>query len=242
MTVCALGELVYSGYIRKFASGINLDIYGFSGSAIMNAQPLILRRVLRASEFETDIRDKVIRYYHIRRPIKVELEPPSDNVDYNYLYKTMTISDDLAKSKLMRNGLELFRYEFSRARCKEHFYALVSASASINGRKEVDEADLWLVNELCKCFYLETELFSKRDLEGERQLDVNILVLLSVIATYKSYPFIDAMADFQIKQSRLYEILKDNERYVGIIKNRDKKYIVPTKAGKDLLKMIGEWY
>jgi hypothetical protein len=142
----------------------------------------------------------------------------------------------------MEDGLDLFRYEFSIARSKEHYYALIKASANINNRKEVDEADLWLVNELCKCFYLETELFSKRDLEGERQLDVNILVLLSVLATYKKYSFIDAMADFQIKQSRLYEIIKDNERYVGIIKNRDKKYIVPTKAGRDLLKMIGEWY
>jgi energy-coupling factor transporter ATP-binding protein EcfA2 len=241
MTVCALGELVYSGYIRKFVSGLNLDIYGFSGSAIMNAQPLILRRILRSSEFETDIRDKVIRYYHIRRPIKIELKPPSDNIEYNYLYNSVIIPDDLTNSKLMEYGLDLFRYEFSIARAKEHYYALIKASANINNRKEVDEADLWLVNELCKCFYLETELFSKRDLEGEIQLDVNILVLLSVLATYKKYSFIDAMADFQIKQSRLYEIIKDNERYVGIIKNRDKKYIVPTKAGRDLLKMVGEW-
>jgi len=241
MTVCSMGELVYSGFVRKYTGTLQLEIEGFRGSVIMNAQPLILKRILRASEFETDIRDKVIRFYHIRRPISVKLAPPSDNLKYGYDYTDVNVGSDILMSDLWEYGQKIFRYEFSKARAEEHYEALIRASALVNGRTNVEEADLWLVNELTKCFVLETEIFSKEDLEGERRLDVNILPLLSVLSTFKSYPIENLLTDFQVKRSRLYDILSDNSNYVTKVKNSGREVIVPTSAGKELLKAMGEW-
>jgi hypothetical protein len=105
----------------------------------------------------------------------------------------------------------------------------------------VEEADLWLVNQLCKSFLMETELFSKEDLEGERRLDVNIIPLLAVLGTHHSYKVKDLMTDFQIKQTRLYQIIEMNNRWCGIVKNSDDKVLIPTQAGKKLLQDMGEW-
>jgi len=241
MTVCAMGELVYSGFVRKYTGTLQLEIENFHGSCIMNAQPLILKRILNAPEFETDIRDKVIRFYHIRRPIKVSLAPPSDTIRYGYNHSDISVGPDIMHSKLWREGVEQFRYEFSKARAEEHYTALIRASALINGRPNVEQADLWLVNELTKCFVLEAEIFSKYDLEGERRLDVNILPLFSVLSTYKKYKIKDLMTDFQVKERRIQEIIEENKEYVAKVKNKGEYYLVPTSLGIELLRKIGEW-
>lgn len=241
MTVCSMGELIYSGFVKKYTGTLQLEIEGFRGSAILNAQPLILKRIIRASEFETDIRDKVIRFYHIRKPINVVTNSPSDGIKYLYEYADVNISSGVMMSDLWKEGQVIFRYEFSKARAVEHYEALIRSCAMVNGRSSVEEADLWLVNELSKCFRLESEIFSKEDLEGERKLDVNLLPLLSVLCTYRSYPITALLTDFQVKESRLYQIISENKNYVAKIKNSGHDVIVPTSAGKELLTAIGEW-
>jgi hypothetical protein len=49
------------------------------------------------------------------------------------------------------------------------------------------------------------------------------------------------MTDFQIKQTRLYQIIEMNNRWCGIVKNSDDKVLIPTQAGKKLLQDMGEW-
>ena len=240
-TVLTLGELVYSGFVKKYTAHLQLDIEGFRGSAIINTQPLILRKLLAVPEFETDMRDKVIRYYHLRRPVKITLKPPSNGLDYNYNYHTVETPKEILASKLYDEGITFFRLEFSRARAYEHYNALIKASANINKRHKVTEADLWLVNQIAKTFVIETQLFEKDDLEGERRLDPNIIPILSVLATFKKYPFTELAADFQVKETRLYQILAKLGEYVAVVKNGDENVVVPTSIGRNLLKLLGEW-
>lgn len=239
-TVTALGELIYSGFTAKYNAALNLNIEGFRGSAIMNAQPLMLKRVLRADEFETDIRDKVFRYYHLHQPLKVTLEPPKDPVNYTYDHKIVNIPSGLYASKLWRDTVKLFQIEFKKARAEEHLTDFIKTSALINGRTNVEQADIWLIKTICGCFYIETELFNKKDLEGERLLDVNIIPLISYIVTFGEVPLEQLMMETQVKKSRLYEILQMNRQWVRLIKNKGKQLIIPTPACKGLLKDIGE--
>lgn len=239
-TVTALGELVYSGFAEKYNSALNLSIEGFRGSAIMNAQPLMLKRILRADEFETDIRDKVFRYYHLHQPLKVTLEPPKDPINYLYDFKSINIPSGLYASKLWRDTVKLFQIEFKKARAEEHLTALMQASAVINGRTSVEQADIWIINQICGCFYIETELFNKKDLEGERLLDVNIIPLLSFIVTWGEVPIQQIMVETQVKRSRLYEILQMNRQWVRIVKSKGKQVMIPTPACKQLMKQMGE--
>jgi len=234
-TAMVLGELVYSGFVAKLTSNLNLQIYDFKGSAIMNAQPLILARLLRESEFETDIRDKVIRYYHIYMPLEPKQAIPQNGITYSYDYKSVEIPEKVLKSKLYHEGQTLFQYEFSKARAKEHYEALIRASALLESRKTVELEDLEFINKAFSTFRIEIELFDKKQLEGARRLNVNILPLLSVLATYQT-PTVEQMCQiFQVKERRLYEIIQTLGEFV-ITKQ---KRIFLTKEGVDLLKRIG---
>ena len=239
-TVTSLGELVYSGFTTKYNASLNLNIEGFRGSAMMNAQPLMLKRILRADEFETDIRDKVFRFYHLHQPKKVVLEPPKDPINYHYDYYTVNMPSGLYMSKIWRETVKLFQIEFKKARAEEHLTAIIKASALINDRTSVEQADIYLVNALCGCFYIETELFNKKDLEGERLLDVNIIPLLSFIVTWGEVTLEQIMIETQVKRSRLYEILQMNRQWVRLIKEKNQQLMIPTPACKQLLKDMGE--
>lgn len=236
MTVTCLGELCYTGYIYKYTQSLQLEIEGFSGSVIMNAQPLILKRLLLAPEFETDIRDKVIRYYHIPRPVKPVLQPPSIKVNYGYGTNKIGIPKTVNGGHIWKDAINLFRYEFSAARAKEHLTKLSRACARFEGRDNVDTADVWFVRELARGFILENEIFIKRDLEGARVLDVNVLPLLSMISTYGVLTVDDIAFEFQVRKRRVYEILKENADYVFVKDNS----IFLTDYGRNLLKAIGE--
>jgi hypothetical protein len=243
-TVTALGELVYSGFAAKYNAVLNLNIEGFRGSAIMNAQPLMLKRILRADEFETDIRDKVFRFYHTRQPVKVVLTPPKDPINYNYEFQKINVPSGMYASKIWREAIKLFQVEFHKARAEEHLTALIRASALINGRTSVEQADIWLANAICGCFHIETELFTKKDLEGERLLDVNIIPLLSYLVTWGEVPLEQIMMESQVRRSRLYEILQMNKTWVRIVKsglkNSKQQLVIPSPACKQLLRDIGE--
>jgi hypothetical protein len=237
-TVTALGELCYSGFIQKYISNMQLDINGFKGAILMNCQPLILRRILQSAEFETDIRDKVIRYYHLYRTRKISNSIPVSEIRYHYNYKDIAFPDTLKKSAFYKHGLTQFHFEFTEGRSMEHFEALCKASAAVNEREEVDITDMWLVLKLTRNFYLETEIFSKKDLEGSRELDVNLLPILSIFNTFGRYPLLKLMADFQVKKSRIMEIVKNNEQWCAVIKNSEERYLVPTAQAKELLEEI----
>jgi hypothetical protein len=240
MTVCSLGELIYTGYIKKYTAALALDIEGFRGSAIMNLQPLILKRVLRADEFETDIRDKVIRFYHLRQPINISQTNIIDGLKYGYKYAEVEIPSKIYDSDIWYDAIDLFGIEFKKARSEEHLTALIRASATVNGRKTVDIADVWLVNEICRCFHLERELFEKKNLEGERLLDVNIIPILSFIATFGEVPVEVIMAQTQVKKRRIYEILGINKEWVRLISNGGEQLVIPTPECRMLLEDMGE--
>jgi energy-coupling factor transporter ATP-binding protein EcfA2 len=241
MTVTCIGELVYSGFISKTTSQMNIDISGFRGSAIINCQPLIYKRIVKADEFETDIRDKVIRYFHIRRPIQITIRPPENHITYTYNYYDITLPEFILNSPLYEDTLEVFRLEFTKARAKEHLNVLLQASALLNNRPSVVKEDVCLVNWLSRTFLIESYITNKTDLEGARDLDVNILPILSVIATYGKYRLTDLSVDFQVKLRRAYEIVKMNEGLVTTIFMNGETYVVPTNACRDILKMAGEW-
>jgi len=240
-TVVALAELVYSGYVTKFTSTISFRIYSFQGSAIMNCQPLLFRRIIRAPEFETDIRDKVIRWYHLRRPVTPMLSIPKDSVRYQYRYETVEIPSKIYDLELYDSAYDMFRFEFSDARAEEHLEAWLRASAYVNGRNKVSEADVYLVFQLSRNFQFEYALISKDNLEGRRDMNVNLMPVITTINTFKAYPFTRMLMDYGVKTRRLYEILKSLDQYVDTVKGKDDIYIVPKRNLLELLRELGEW-
>jgi len=237
MTVTTLGELSYTGHVVKITQNYHINVQNFKGSVIINGQPLIVKRILRAPEFETDIRDKVIRYYHLPRPLNPTLFPPRNDIIYNYGIEKVKIPQEILSSPIYNKALENFLHEFTKARATQHLNDLIRASALLEDKLTADEKDVETVEYLSRNFYLEREIFSKRNLEGPRKLDVNIIPLLSIIATYKTRKIEDIENEFQVKRHRVYEIVKEFEH---IAQFKD-KVLIPTRYTIDLLKNMGEW-
>ena len=239
-TVSVFSALCYTHRIRKFTGQMQLSIEGFSGSAIINLQPLLLRKIAKLPEFETDIRDKVIRYYHLRFPRQENIEKPKITVEWDYLDDfNLPIEDNARKSAYYNYAFTNFRFEFSKARAREHLTAYLNASARLNDRAKITKADCWLIYQLSRNFLIEPNIMIKESLEGERYIDENVLPLLSALATWKTPKIRDLMFRFGVRKSTLYSIIADNTDICVLIKNRG--IIAPTPETLELLKMIGEW-
>jgi len=235
-TVSVFSALCYAGSITKLTGQLELSIINFSGSALINLQPLLLKKIIKIPEFETDIRDKAIRYYHLRFPIQECLKRPSfDSMKITYPKEPKEVNG----SKYFELALENFRYAFSKARAKEHLLAYLNASAELNKHPAINESDEWLIYQLTRCFRLEPVIFNKRDLEGSRYLNPNLIPLLTAISTYKKVQIKELVYRFGLSLKRLYEIINDLTEYVTIVKG--KGLLIPTKTTIEILKEIGEW-
>ncbi|MEM3454695.1 MAG: hypothetical protein QXS21_05980 [Thermoproteota archaeon] len=236
-TIVTLGELSYTGHIIKITQQYAISIRDFKGAVIINGQPLIIKRILSVPEFETDIRDKVIRYYHLPRPTSPTLHPPKNDITIQYGIDKIKIPQEILNSPTYIKALENFKSEFTLSRAIQHLNDLIRAVALFEEKQEVDEKDVNVIENLSRNFRLEHEIYNKKDLEGPRQLDVNVIPLLSIISTYKTRNIEEIENEFQVKRARVYEIVKELEH----IAQFKEKTLIPTKYAENLLKYIGEW-
>jgi hypothetical protein len=237
-TVSVFSSLCYTGQITKFTGQLELQIMGFKGSTIINLQPLLMRKIARLPEFETDIRDKVIRYYHLKFPVEENITKPNlPSLSLSYVDEP-NLPNTGEKTNYYSMAFDNFRHEFSKARAREHLTAYLNASARLNGRAEITKADYYLIYQLSRNFRMEPELFQKSSLEGSRYLDENLLPLLSAVATWKKPKPKELMYRFGIKARQFYNIIADLSDY--IIKHKDMDCLIPTEETIRILREAGE--
>ena len=241
-TAFFITHLTYDKRLIRIIMPYPIEIHNFVGSAIINFQPYILEAMFKQREWETDIRDKAIRYYHLYLPLEQFIKPPSElptyRVKYSYVDE-VSFSFDIKSEwlSIYRKALQNFRHEFTEARAREHLNALLKANAILNERNKLTKADLIIIERLSRIFKLELEIFEKEHLEGKRTLNVDLLPILSVLATYSSYPISKLMLHFQVRRSQIYNILNTLSEYVLTYNSPSR--IIPTDYTKQLLKEIG---
>lgn len=234
-TISVLCGIVYDHRIEKHNATLNLEIENVHASALMFAQPLILKKLVKVPEFESDIQDKTIRFYHLYKPTTPNMVGLPDGKPYLSLDRKPIVYEPEAAKKYWKDMMDNFEKEFSLSRAMEHATALMKASALYNGRNQVKEADAWLVYQLSKNFRIEEAIYTKRELEGERFLDANFLPLLTVLVTYRE-PTVQTLSKaFKLSEVRVYAILKEMGEWVLL----NKKELVPTKKTIELMKAIG---
>lgn len=88
-TITVLASLVHTHYILKITQGYRLEITGFYGSAALNVQPVLFQSLCAGSDWIAVVRDKVLRYYHLIRPVKPKgYLPTPETVRIDYLLKS----------------------------------------------------------------------------------------------------------------------------------------------------------
>jgi len=240
MTLVTLAELVYSGYFVKATSSFKIEIYGFSGSAIVNMQPVILKKCTSASEWESDIRDKTIRWYHLRFPVNYVPKPPKITVDYDYKnLEDVELSAEITNSVLYQKLVSNFLHQHTFTRAYQHANDMLRAIAVLNDRDRVSWTDVVVLEWLTRNLRLEPYLFTKQHLEGARVLDPDILPLLGLCATYGEFSIHQLMVMFQVAERTAYDIVR---KHNNIVLLREKEStVVPSPETIELLRDCGEW-
>lgn len=241
-TIAVLAGLVYTGEISKHNATLALKITNMRGSALIYGQPLIMKKLVQVPEFESDISDKTLRYYHLVKPSvpRPEADPQHPTIaeskgKWESIDRKRVDFDAASAKKYWDKIIDNLTCEVSLARAIEHAQALIKASALMNGRTKTIEADAYLVWALTCNARIEEAIYSKQSLEGVRYLDEDLLPLLTVLASIKSPNVKDISKAFRLKQSQTYEILKRLGTWVQL--NGGKLYA--TKDTKKLLREMG---
>jgi ABC-type dipeptide/oligopeptide/nickel transport system ATPase subunit len=239
-TLVILAELTYTGYFKRYTSQQEIEIIDYNGSAIVNIQPLLFSKIVTLPEYETDVKDKTIRYYHLILPQTPNRGLPQIDIKTQYGIQNVKLSDSIEKHELFENALDNFTIAYSKARALEHLVDLLKAHALLNNRTEVTVEDLYVIETLSKMFRLEQNIFYKESLEGERHLDPNVLPILTLIASKGKFNVKDLMVTFQLKKSLAYEIIMRLEEYVSLVSGQSE--IIPKENTIELLKDSGILY
>ena len=232
-TVSVLAGLVYSHSASKHNQVISLDIRDAWTSALIYAQPLILGSVVGALEFDSNIKDKCLRYYHLFKPKNPSEKWLSDDTNWKLIQKTRPVKAlEIEYANPDEELVKTFEFQVNRGRALEHSRAFVQASALLNGRSKVSDADFWLVKELCKCLKLEQELYNKKNLEGASTLDPNTLPLLTSFNSGSLVTLKSIGKEYRLSESRTRVIIDKLGKFASI----NNGIVYPTDYTKHLLK------
>lgn len=237
-SITTLSQLCYSHRVEPSMVGFDFCVEDFYGSALVGIQPIILRDLMIAPEWDASIQDKVLRYYHLYRPLNPQIGLPKiENIKGIGLDK---VSEPDTSNKLFIELLTLGETQWSKSRSKEHIIDLLKALASLEQHINIQDADYLLLLELLKPMAFEALAVSKEELEGERIFDNNMLALLVEYYTYnEQFSLAQVAIDFKfgktaLSLSQCYRIM---DRQNGLWKQISKSPTIYT-ASPELKKML----
>lgn len=235
-TVTALVALVYTHRIESIMMGVAYCIEDFFGSALVGIQPILLRGLMLLEEWDASIQDKVLRYYHLYRPIQPALMPPSVQMEDGL---SIDLVEDFEPDGTNIDWLKLITLadsQWSRARAKEHLRDMLKAVAALENRTEVIKEDYSLLLRLLKPMAYENIVVNKEELEGDRQLDNNLLALLAEYCSYNGqFALAQVAHDYKISLSQCYRIMSTQKEHFNEI-HKSPTFYVPSKKLYKLLK------
>lgn len=237
-TITTLCALVYTHRVESMMAGYEYQIEDFYGSALVGIQPVLLRDLMLSPEWDASIQDKVLRYYHLYRPLSPTLTLPDVTIHSGLDIDKVNDFEPNVTTKIWRDLQGLADCQWSKARTKEHIKDMLKGVASLEGRPDVEDEDYILLTELLKPMAIENVVVVKNQLEGERELDNNLLALLAEYYTYSGeFPLAQIAQDYKISISQCYRIMQQQNGYWQQISKSPTVYR-PTKKLISILKSL----
>lgn len=235
-TITTLAELTYSHYIKSALARSHFSIENFYGSAIVNAQPVLVAELVRSSEWEASIQDKSVRYYHLKRPVEPNPDPPQLTIQWGLQLDSVKRPkfDFTAGERL----LKLTEIQWGLARQREHLTDLLKASAAFDNRKVVEAADYKLLERVLAPLAIEELVMTKSGFESGRQLSANQLAVLTEFASYGQFTLRQLSQDYKLSESRCYQIMDKYAKDWRLVRRSPTTY-APTPELKKRLTELG---
>lgn len=205
-TITTLGELVYSHYCKSALIGTVYNIENFYGSAIVNVQPVLLKELVKSDEWEASIQDKSIRYYHLYRPQEPNSSVPEVEIQWGKSLDSVAKVD--SAGKLLNELKVIGSIQWGLARTKEHISDLLRAAAALDNRDKVTQADLAILLKIIRPLSYEGLIGSKTAFESERNINSNLLAILTEYVTYGKFTLAQIAQDYKLSLSQCYRIMQ----------------------------------
>lgn len=234
-TMMIFADLVYSHRTRIDTGQQHFYVEDFQGACIIGAQPVVLKDLVKLGGWDGHLHDKTIRYYHLKRPITVNLDDIGIDVDWGL---------DIEKVEALGTTDELFlriarwlRSQWSLARAMEHTQALLKAAAALDNREQVTREDVQVVAGFCKPLTLEEHILYRSDFEAPRTLRNDLYYLILEFASRGTFQLTDLIDTYKVSETSARRIMEVHNRVWKIVKKTPTTY-APSEWMDELLKRV----
>lgn len=214
-TLVTITELVYGHFITRNTVNGNYTIDGFTGGAVLNIQPNLMHTVVKSAEWDANVQDKVLRFYHLHRPLKNN-ESPIELAQIRMPdLATITVPKRLLSetSALYNIGIT----QWSRSRVNVHLTALLKASAALDGRETATQRDVEVLADLLRPMLAEKSIITRDQFEGGRVYRSGVQHLLVEFASYGTFGLRELMDDYKLDPTQAHKAMMSLERWCEVI-------------------------
>ncbi|MCH8311018.1 MAG: hypothetical protein IIB17_11075 [Chloroflexi bacterium] len=235
-TLVTMAELVHGHFISKSSFQLNIEISNFQGAALLNIQPNILKSVIEDATWHSNLADKTLRYYHLKRALSPNRQPIEADADWGINIEDVgSVSED---SAVWRRLYELGIQQWTRPRAIEHIEDLIKGVAALGSNPLPDETDMEVLEELLRPMCIESEILEKKGFGDSATMNANLLYLLVEFATYPVLTYGQMGEDYHMKPRQVTYILEQMHEYFEKV-GENPVTIQPTAELIKLLKKAG---
>ena len=200
-----LAVLAYEKQIAKNNSLMELSIKDFRGSTITTAQPVMMTKLLRNYSWEAVLSDKVIRYYHMHRPIATASKPLSAKMAWGIDLDEVTLPAEIANK--IANYCKSMVTQWSYARGVQHLGDLCKAAAALRKSKKVQGTDYEAVFDIMRPCWYEKHLVRKTAFEAHAAYDIRSHCVLTELTTYGRIEENQTCRNYRISERTYYRLM-----------------------------------
>ena len=200
-----LAVLAYERQIAKNNSLMELSIKDFKGATITTAQPIMMTKLLRNYSWEAVLSDKVIRYYHMYRPVNTTAKALSAKIPWGISLDKVAVPDTIRKEIARFCKSEITQWSYARG--IEHITDMVKAAAAFRKSTKVQAPDLQTVHEIIKPLWYEKHLVRKTAFEAHTSYDIRSHCVLTELSTYGSIEQQQTCQNYRISERTYYRLM-----------------------------------
>jgi hypothetical protein len=235
-TLVTMAELVYGHFINKDSHQLHIDIENFQGSAILNIQPNVLKEVVEHPSWNSNLADKSLRYYHLKRAVTPNAGPIEAKVEWGGDIDQIEAYE--GESKLWQTILSIGQEQWTRPRAMEHCAALLKAVTALGGKGYSDEEDIQILLDLMRPMTVEMEMIERQGFGSKATLNDNLLYMMVEFATYNPVTYEDIGRDYHMKPHKVQIVLSHMIDWFHKTGTNPVK-LQPTQQMTELLKKAG---
>jgi len=235
-TITVLSNLVYGHGVYKITHSYEIKVENFNGSVSLNIQPVLMHSLVQSDEWISVIRDKVLRYYHLYRPITPNQEPP--DIDLKWGAPTNEVTMTGRGGKLWYQLVAIGLTQWSFARVEEHLADMLRATAALDGRDKVKSADYHLLIKLLRPIQLERYIVETYGFEQGRVFENNLYCVLVEIASFGEPTLNTICEDYKVSPTTARRLIETVPNW-AFVKTNSPSRVAATDKARELLDICG---